>query len=69
MWSVKELVFDQQTGAKLEGPVEQVLDPVVVNERVQQRAVTAQKLIVLPGEVVECEPDAAYVATEKSSGG
>ena len=46
-----------------------VLVPVVVNGRVQQRAVTAQKLIVLPGEVVECEPDAAYVATEKSSGG
>ena len=49
--------------------MEVVLVPVVVNERVQQRAVTAQKLIVLPGEVVECEPDAAYVATEKSSGG
>ena len=42
---------------------------VVVNERVQQRAVTAQKLIVLPVEVEENEPDAAFVATERSSGG
>ena len=46
-----------------------MLDPVVVTERVQQRAVTAQKLIVPPVKVVEYEPDAASVATEKSSGG
>ena len=44
-------------------------DPVVVIERVQRRAVTAQKLIVSHVKVVENEPDAAFVATEKSSGG
>ena len=46
-----------------------MLDPVVVTELVQRKAVTALKLIAPPVEVVEHEPDAASVATEKSSGG
>ena len=43
--------------------------PVALTEQLQRRAVTAQKLIVSPVKVVENEPDAAFVATEKSSGG
>ena len=49
--------------------MEHVLDPVVVTELVQRKAVTALWLIAPPAEVVEHEPDAAFVATEKSPGG